>query len=541
MTPGGPVGSGPSDDPSPWWRSAVIYQVYPRSFCDRDGDGVGDLAGVTAHLDHLVGLGVDALWLSPIFPSPMADFGYDVADYCGVDPQFGTLEDFDALVGAAHEAGLKLILDWVPNHTSDRHPWFLSARSRPSSPRRDWYIWRRSEGGPPNNWRAAFPGVGRHQFPPAWTLDEASGEWYLHLFLAQQPDLNWAHPQVRQAMAETLRFWLDRGVDGFRMDVIHALGKDPRLPDLPADLEAIPICALIDDPATHRYVADIRTVVKDAAPDAVVIGETVLPTVSQVGAFYGDPTRPELDLAFNFHPLHARWDAPTWREQIDLVREHILPVGWPAWALGNHDNPRQRTRYGSDARARAAAVLLLTLPGTPFLYGGEELGLADAVVGPDRQVDPGGRDGCRAPIPWTPDPAHGWAADPWLPWPAEAEAGGDATSQASDPESMLTLYRRLLAGRRVSPALQLGGFDWLPSVADRVLAYRRTHHDDERVVAINFSPSQVDGALSLPAGAWGVEAGTHLLRSGTSDGPPAAVSHPLDLRGDEAVILRPIR
>jgi alpha-glucosidase len=363
-----------------WWRSAVIYQIYPRSFCDRSGDGIGDLDGIRAHLDHLVWLGVDAVWLSPVFPSPMADFGYDVAEYCGVDPLFGSLADLDALIAATHEAGLRLLLDWVPNHTSDRHPWFESARSSATSPHRDWYHWRSSSSGPPTNWRAAFSGIGRSEFPPAWTLDEASDQWYLHLFLPEQPDLNWANPAVRSAMHETLRFWLDRGVDGFRMDVIHALGKDPDYTDLPADQAVIPMCALIDDPSTHGYLAEIRSVVKSVRADAVVIGETVLPSVGQIAAYYGTEEAPELDLAFNFHPLHTHWEAGRWRRQIDQVMGQIAPVGWPAWALGNHDNPRQRTRYGSEARARAAGVLLLTLMGTSFIYAGDELGLADADV-----------------------------------------------------------------------------------------------------------------------------------------------------------------
>lgn len=519
-----------------WWRSAVVYQIYPRSFCDRSGDGVGDLAGILEHLDHLVWLGVDALWLSPVYPSPMADFGYDITDYCDVDPLFGSLSDMDALISAAHDAGLSVVLDWVPNHTSDRHPWFVSSRSSRSSPRRDWYIWRdpSPSGGPPNNWRAAFAGVSGTEFPPAWTYDQASGQWYLHLFLSEQPDLNWSNPAVQSAMTATLRFWLERGVDGFRMDVIHAIAKDPDLPDLPPERSPIPMCAWIDDPACHPLVSLIRSAVKDANPDAVVIGEIVLPSVAQVASYYGRPAEPELDLAFNFHPLHARWDAAVWRRQIDLAVSEIAPVGWPAWALGNHDNPRQRTRYGSEARARAAAVLLLTQMGTPFLYAGEELGLADAAVAPERLVDPGGRDGCRAPIPWTPAAGHGWAGEPWLPWPPQASSGRDVESMRSTPGSTLDLYRRLLAARRASPALSLGSFAWLPSgrAAEPVLAYRRERDGDERVVAVNFSESPA--TLDLPGGSWAVEVSTHPRRA-------SAVPNPLELRGDEAVVLRPGR
>jgi alpha-glucosidase len=513
-----------------WWETAVFYQIYPRSFCDRSGDGVGDLAGIIAHLDHIVDLGVDAIWLSPIFPSPMADFGYDVADYCGVDPLFGSIEAFDRLIAEAHRAGLRVILDWVPNHTSSEHPWFIDARSSPDSARRDWYIWRKGSGGnPPTNWRAAFTGVGRHQFPPAWTRDPATDDWYLHLFLAEQPDLNWSNPAVQDAMGDTLRFWLARGVDGFRMDVIHALGKDPALPDLPDDLAAIPMCALIHDPSVHPLVEGIRAVVKGCRPDAVLVGETVLPTVGEVADFYGTPGHPELDLAFNFHPLHARWDADAWKRQIEAVETEIGPRGWPAWALGNHDNPRQRTRYGSAARARAAAVLLLTLRGTPFLYAGEELGLEDAVVGPDRQVDPGGRDGCRAPIPWNADAGHGWSGPPWLPWPPDTAAGIDAASQAGSPDSTLNLYRRVLAARRRSPALTSGELALLPS-PEGVIAWRRWTEQDERVVVINFSESEA--TQELAPGEWVVEVGT--------EGEGLAASGTIRIRASEAVVLAPV-
>ena len=550
-----------------WWHDAVVYQIYPRSFCDLSGDGVGDLAGIAAHLDHVADLGVDALWLSPVFPSPMADFGYDVADYCGIDPLFGDLDRFDALVGAAHQRGLKVVLDWVPNHTSDAHPWFVEARSSRHQPRRDWYIWRDdrpdsaggtgppgSPGRVPNNWKAAFPGVGRREFPPAWTYDPDSGQWYLHLFLDRQPDLNWAHPEVQAAMADTLRFWLERGVDGFRMDVIHDIGKDAALADLPADLAAIPMCALIDYPVTHDLVAGIRAVVKSAPPpDRVVIGEIVLPTVAQVASYHGRPERPELDLAFNFHPLHAPWSAGAWRRQIDDAAGVIEAAGgWPTWVLSNHDNRRHHTRYGTEARARAAAVLLLTLRGTPFLYAGEELGLADAEIPPGRQVDPGGRDGCRAPLPWDGSPGHGWAGRPWLPWPPEAAAGRTVAGQSSDPGSTLNLYRRLLAARRASPALTAGTFEWLGS-GPGALAYWRSwpgatptgsaagsgpvtaagSGSDQRVVAVNFGDSATWAAL--PPGGWVVEVGTSVV----GEGAGRRWQERVELTADEAVLLRP--
>ncbi|MBI2708390.1 MAG: DUF3459 domain-containing protein [Actinobacteria bacterium] len=482
----------PGDD-VPWWRRAVVYQVYPRSFADGTGDGVGDLPGLRAHLEHLSWLGVDAVWLSPIYPSPMADFGYDVADYCAVDPLFGTLADLDAVVADAHHLGIRVLLDWVPNHTSDAHPWFQASRSSRDDPKRDWYIWRdpAPDGGPPNNWMRAWGGT------PAWTFDEASGQWYLHLFLPEQPDLNWANPEVEVAMHATLRFWLDRGVDGFRIDVVHALGKDPALPDTPADLSPIPHATLNDDPRTHPILRRLRTLLDGYDGDRVMVGEVFLLDTARVATYYGDGD--ELHLAFNFPPLFAPFTATSWRKQLARVEREVAPVGWPTWVLSNHDVVRHRTRYGGDeARARAAAVLLLTLRGTPFLYAGEELGLAQAEIPPERVVDPGGRDGCRAPIPWDGTPEHGWSTtDPWLPWPPEAERRNVA-NQREDPASVMHLYRRLLAARRSSPALQDGTMELIDGVPEDVIAWRRRSPGDERIVAVNFGPETV--AVDAPLG-----------------------------------------
>jgi alpha-glucosidase len=545
----------------PWWESAVIYQIYPRSFCDGDGDGVGDLEGIRAHLDHLSWLGVDALWLSPFFPSPMADFGYDVADYTGVDPLFGDLAAFDRLVADGHERGLKVLIDWVPNHSSDQHPWFQASRSSPSDPRRHWYWWRDdrpdaaggsgppgSPGRAPNNWLAAFPGVGGTDLPSAWTWDEGTGQWYLHLFLPGQPDLNWAHPEVRAAMEDVLRFWMERGVDGFRVDVAHGLGKDPALPDLPSELRALPAASVNDDPATHPILAGLRSVVDawPSPPARMMVGEVYLPTTAQVSRYYGTPAYPELHLSFNFPPLFAPWDAAAWKACIDEVTARLDPAGaWPTWVLSNHDQPRHGTRYGSEAVARAAAVLLLTLRGTPFLYAGEELGLADAVVGPEQRVDPGGRDGCRAPIPWDPTPGHGWAGgpDPWLPWPPEADSGRTVAQLAADPASILHLYRRLLGARRASPALRAGHFRWHPQ-ASGLLCYERAAGDDRRgqdrrgrdrrgrdrrLVAINFTPERRE--MAVPDGAWVVEVASDGLEPGGGPGSTLA--------GHQALLLRP--
>lgn len=467
----------------PWWRSAVVYQIYPRSFADTDGDGVGDLPGVTARLDHLAWLGVDALWLSPFFRSPMADFGYDVSDYCDVDPRFGTLDDFDALVAAAHERAIRVIVDWVPNHTSDQHPWFVESRSSRDSAKRDWYVWRdpAPDGGPPNNWVETWGGG------PAWTWDEATGQYYLRLFLPQQPDLNWENPEVRAAMHDVVRFWLDRGVDGFRIDVVHALGKDPALPDDDPELIPIPHSALHHDARTHEILRELRTLVDGYPGDRMMVGEVFLLDTALVAEHYGIDD--ELHLAFNFPPLFCPWDRDAWRAQIERTEAALEPIGaWPTWVLSNHDNPRHRTRYGSEARARAAAVLLLCLRGTPFLYAGEELGLEDARVPPDREVDPGGRDGCRAPIPWETEAPHGWpGADPWLPWPPEPDRV-NVERERADPDSVLHLYRRMLAERRRSSALTVGTCTVSDDAPPGVLVIERRAPDgDRRTILVNFT------------------------------------------------------
>jgi alpha-glucosidase len=495
---------------APWWQQAVFYQIYPRSFADTDGDGVGDLAGIRSRLADLAWLGVDALWLSPFYPSPMVDFGYDVSDYCEVDPLFGTLDDFDRLIADAHAVGLKVIVDWVPNHTSDRHPWFVDAASGLDSPRRSWYVWRDADptGAPPNNWVASFD-----LSSPAWTLDERSGQWYLHLFDAAQPDLDWDQDQVVTAMHQVLRFWLDRGVDGFRADVIHCIGKDPGLPDDPPDLAGIPHSALNDLPVTHQRLRDIRNLVDAYPGDRVVVGEVYLLSTETVATYYGHGD--ELHLAFNFPPLSARWQEGAWAECIDTTVDALDPRGaWPTWVLSNHDNPRHRTRYDraaaflgedevtatrrSEARARAAAVLLMTVRGTPFLFQGEELGLLDAVIPPDRAVDPGGRDGCRAPIPWDGTADHGWpvagGSDPWLPFPPEADLR-NYEAQRRDPSSILHLYRRLLALRHAEPALRVGDFERL-EISDGVLGFVRSLEGRNWVVVINFTGRKV----TVPAG-----------------------------------------
>lgn len=505
----------------PWWKTGVVYQIYPRSFADSNADGVGDLAGIRAKLDHLAWLGIDAIWLSPIYPSPMADFGYDVADYCDVDPVFGSLADLDSLIAEAHARGMRILLDWVPNHSSDRHPWFIESRSARSSPKRDWYYWHDPApgGGPPNNWGAAFrPGA------PAWTLDPATGQYYLHLFLPEQPDLNWSNPEVVEAMRGVLRFWLERGIDGFRVDVVHALGKDTSFPDDPPNWAGVPHVAFHSHPSTHEILRGLRRLVDSYPGDRMLVGEVWTLLERQNLLYYGRDD--ELHLAFDLpEVVRTPWEARAWREYVPRLIADLAAIGaWPTWGLSNHDVPRHRTRFGSEASARAAAVLLLTLPGTPFLYAGEELGLEDAEIPSERRVDPGGRDGCRAPIPWTRGPGHAWGERPWLPWPPDADIR-NAEALRADPSSILHLYRRILAARKASPALRLGEWRLLPS-ADSVLAYERIAGEDRRVVLINFSNDDVAHA------ARGVV-------EVTSDGSGQGGSYSGTLRSEQAVVVRP--
>ena len=476
-----PAAETPATD-LPWWKTAVFYQIYPRSFCDTTGNGVGDLDGIRSKLDHLAWLGVDAIWLSPLYPSPMADHGYDVADYCDIDHVFGTLDTFDAMLSEAHDRGLRVIVDWVPAHTSEQHPWFVESRSSPDNPKRDWYLWAGDDpASPPTSWQATFPPG------PAWTWDDATGQWYSHTFTPQQPDLNWSNPEVQDAMLDTLRFWLDRGVDGFRMDVIHYIGRHPGRIAEQAE-------SATDPDHTHRHLRRIRALVDGYDGDRVAVGETFVLDTHEVATYYG--TGDELHLCHNFRPQFTPWDAAKWRDQIERAMAAFDPIdAWPTWLLANHDIPRPATRYESEAIARAVAVVVLTLRGTPFVYAGEELGLEDADVPPELVQDPAGfRDGCRAPIPWAAGPTHGWRRpDNWLPWPPDADRK-NAELQRQDPTSMLHLYHRLLELRRMSPALHRGAQELLDT-GPAVVGWRRSHGDDRCVVLVNFTDGEasVDG------------------------------------------------
>src|SRR6185436_14956605 len=409
-----------------WWQRGVIYQIYPLSFQDSNGNGFGDLPGLLSRLDYLEWLGVDAIWLSPIYPSPMADWGYDVADYCDVDPRFGTLADADALIAAAHARGIRVLLDFVPNHTSERHPWFVESRSSRDSPKRGWYHWRDPApgGGPPNNWISVFGGS-------AWTLDDATGQYYLHSFLREQPDLDWRHPEVRDAMHEAMRFWLRRGVDGFRVDVIHHLAKDPEYRDNPTNPDWIagasnPYRRLLavhtaDRPEVHEVIAGIRAVV-DEFPDRMLVGELYLP-LERLMVYYGSGGR-GLQLPFNFQLIRLPWESRTLGAAIEAYEAMLPTFGWPNWVLGNHDKSRVASRVGP-AQARVAAMMLLTLRGTPTLYYGDEIGMRDVPIPAERVRDPFernvpglglGRDPERTPMQWDGGAGAGFTTgEPWLP------------------------------------------------------------------------------------------------------------------------------
>jgi len=487
-----------------WWRGAVIYQIYPRSFQDSNGDGVGDLAGILSRLDYLQGLGVQALWLSPIFPSPMEDFGYDVADYTDIDPLFGTLGDFDRLLAALAARGMKLILDFVPNHTSDRHPWFQAARASRDDPRRDWYLWHdpAPAGGPPNNWLSQFGGS-------AWEWDERTGQYYYHAFLKSQPDLNWRNPAVRAAMYDIMRFWLARGVDGFRIDVLWHLIKDDRYRDnppnpdfhegLPPHHSQVPLYTT-DRPEVQSLVVELRRVV-DEFPGRVLIGEIYLP-VERLVAYYGT----QLDgvhLPFNFQLLAAKWNARSLASLIDQYEALLPPGGWSNWVLGNHDNPRIASRVGPQ-QARIAAMLLLTLRGTPTLYYGDELGMVNVPVAADQVQDPFeknvpgvgvGRDGCRTPMQWDGTEGAGFTTGhPWLPLSDDYQAVNVVTEDA-DPLSLLALYRKLLGLRAAHEALSTGVYEPVAMTGD-LLAYIRRGAGESFLIALNLGREPFALALS---------------------------------------------
>jgi len=499
-----------------WWKHAVIYEVYPRSFQDSDGDGVGDLNGVTSRLGYLRDLGIDAIWITPIYPSPQVDFGYDISDYLAIDPQYGTLADFDHLVKEAKKHNVRVILDFVPNHTSDQHPWFEVSRSSRDNPKRDWYIWRdgKGPGQPPNNWVSWFG----HS---AWAFDSKTGQYYYHYFYKQQPDLNWHNPEVRAAMYDVLRFWLKRGVDGFRLDAVSRLFEDPKLkndPILPGtDAYGDPdIQHKYTDnlPEVHEILREFRKVVSEFPGDPVLISEADEPNISELTKMYG-PYGDEIQLPMDFQVADVnRLSAPAFRELFEEV-EHNPVSGQPYIFFSNHDQPRQWDRYGdgvhNDAIARLMAAMLLTTRATPQMYYGEEIGMR--TTPPSRKEDvrdpigklgwpqEKGRDGERTPMQWDTSPNAGFTTGtPWLPVPASASRCNVAMEER-DPESLLHFYKRLISLRRSHPSLRGGSYDALNPEDENVFSYLRRTPDGRRaiIVALNMSSDARTISFNLEA------------------------------------------
>ena len=505
----------------PWWRDAVLYQIYPRSYGDANGDGIGDLPGITAHLDHLEWLGIDAIWISPITVSPNADWGYDVADYCDVDPALGTLADLDALVAAASARDIKVLLDLVPNHTSSQHPWFVDARMSKDSEHREWYVWAdpTPDGGPPNNWVSSFGG-------PAWTLDPTTGQYYLHNFLPEQPDLNWWNDAVHDEFDRILRFWFDRGVSGFRIDVAHMVVKDRELRDNPPIDENDDWIDRIrgqrpvynsSRPEVHDVYRRWRQIAREYDPERLLLGETHVQNLAALASFYGDDD--ELGLAFNFPFVFSTFNAEPLRAIVDATLAALPHGAWPVWTLSNHDVSRAPTRWsdGDVERARCALLLLLTLPGTPVLYYGDELGLPDTEIPVDRLVDPvsilyhpvHNRDAARTPMPWSADTGAGFTVagvEPWLPF--GDLAAYNVADQRANPRSTLHFTRDLLALRREHADLR-GGDAFDAGSHDNVWMYRR---GERMLVVLHLGSEKL--TIPMPSMSGRVLLDTHRTREG---------------------------
>ncbi|MCU1458152.1 MAG: glycosidase [Actinomycetia bacterium] len=526
-----------TEDPSAWWRNGVLYQLYPRSFADSNGDGVGDLVGITQHLDHMQWLGVRGFWSSPITPSANFDWGYDVKDYTSVDADLGTLEDAESMITAATARGLKVILDLVPNHTSTEHPWFLESRSSRDNPKRDWYVWEdaKPDGSLPNNWQSSFIG-------PAWRLDELTGQYYMSNFLRQQADLNWWNQEVRDEFERILRFWFDRGVAGFRIDVAHMLIKDRELRDNPPATEDDQLVEQLrgqrqqynsNRPEVHEIYRRWREIADSYDPPRLLLGETPVWKPSILASYYGEGD--ELDLAFNFILLESPFEADAMHQVIETTLA-ALPRGCQAvWAGGNHDVPRFATRWGgnSPARARAAMLMLMTLPGTPFLFAGDEILMQDTALTQEQLRDPlgvklypmpVGRDPERTPMQWSGEPGAGFTepgVEPWLPF---GDLSVNVADQRDDPHSALSLTRDLIALRSELPDLHLGGYSRFDG-PEGWWCYRR---GEQALIAINLS--EVHGVLEAVSGQ--VRIGTQRSRDGE------ALVGKLALEPDEAVIVR---
>lgn len=500
-----PVTHPSSSEEYKWWQKEIVYQVYPRSFQDSNGDGVGDIRGIIQRLDYLKGLGIGAIWISPFYPSPMADFGYDISDYQGIHPLFGDLNDFEELVREIHNRGMKLILDLVPNHSSDQHPWFIESKSSRDNPKRDWYIWKdpAPDGGVPNNWLAVFGGS-------AWEWDENTKQYYYHAFLKEQPDLNWRNPEVQDAMLNVMRFWLEKGVDGFRVDVMWHMIKDAQLRDNPpnpdykdsmATYERLIPAYSTDQPETHEVVKMMRKVM-DEYDDRLLIGEIYL-DVHRLVKYYGDEND-ESHLPFNFLLINKPWNVPTIRSIIDEY-EGALPQGaWPNWVLGNHDNSRIASRIGKE-QARVAGMLLLTLRGTPTIYYGDEIGMINVPIPKDEIQDPQGlnmpdknlsRDPERTPMQWDGSQNAGFTSGkPWLRI-ADDFKRVNVAGQEKDEDSTLNFFKRIIALRQREAALHIG--DYVPASTDNdnVLAFYRQADEKKFLVVLNMTNKNVKATLS---------------------------------------------
>ena len=527
-----------SSDNYSWWQRGIIYQIYPRSFQDANQDGTGDLRGIIQRLDYLEWLGVQAIWLSPIFLSPMDDFGYDIEDYTGIDPLFGSMQDFEELLLLTHQKGMKLILDLVPNHTSYRHPWFQESKSSKDNPKRDWYIWkeprsRQSDRQPPNNWQSVFGGS-------AWEWDEPTQQYYYHAFLKEQPDLNWRNPDVQQAMLNVMKFWLDKGVDGFRIDVVWHLGKDEQFRDNPPnpeyqkgepDEKRYLRVYSEDQSVVHTLIADMRQLV-NRYDDRLLIGEIYLP-IARLVTYYGT-NQSGVHLPFNFQLVTTDWQVDKIYALINQYEGSLAPKNWPNWVLGNHDQSRIASRT-SESQARLAAVLLFTLRGTPIVYYGDELGMHDVPVPPDRQQDmknndsDTNRDPQRTPMQWSNEPYAGFSStEPWLPV-SDDYSQQNVAYQQDDPNSMVSFYRRLIRLRQRELALQLGSFVPL-GLEDELMQYERTHHGSTVRVVLNFGSEPVRYPI-------GTDYPGKIIFS-FSEGKESLTTNDITIAGEEAVIIK---
>ena len=524
---------------SDWWKHAVFYEVYPRSFADSNGDGIGDLNGITSKLDYLHNLGVDAIWITPCFPSPQVDFGYDVSDYLNIDPMYGTLADFDELAREAKKRNIRIILDFVVNHTSDQHPWFLDSKSSRTSAHRDWYIWRdgKGPGQPPNNWISTFGGS-------AWKYDPTTNQYYYHYFYAQQPDLNWRNPAVKDAMFDVTRFWYKRGVAGFRLDAVDILFEDPNLHDNPI---ARPGKNAYGDPfednkynqklpEVHQVLKELRQIANQY--DAVLIGETWTDDIAELNQYYGEGNEVQLPMDFLFAMVNKLSPAE-FRKQIAEINS---ASGWPTFVISNHDIARSYDRYGdgkhNDQIAKVMAALYLTLRGTPIMYYGEEIGMK--TTPPTRKADvkdpigrtgwpkEKGRDGERTPMQWDTSANAGFTTGkPWLPVPPTYETHNVAT-ESKNPNSILEFYKQVLELRHTNPALLEGNYTPINENNPSVLSYLRLHNNAGVVVALNMSSTPQKVTLDLKRNGFTsakklVSSGVSTMRAGTVSLPPYGV------------------